>query len=59
MAWMKEVALTIEFAGAHGVNLEVSDFRRDENGLTIDGMPADDWMTAKIEDCDYAGKDGE
>lgn len=50
MSWMSEVAIMIEDARAFGVNLELSDFGRDGDTLTIDGMAADDWFKAVVFD---------
>jgi hypothetical protein len=65
MSYMKEVALLIEWAAAHGVTLEVNDFRTIDGQLTIDGMPAGEWVDTVIggvdpyDETDYHGKDGE
>lgn len=61
VSYMKEVALMIEFAAAHGVTLTVQDFRTIDGELTIDGMPADQWLDAMVTDCEerHYGKDGE
>lgn len=50
MAWMKEIAILIDYARENGVILDVSDFRRLNDRLVIDGMDADEWLSAMIED---------
>ena len=46
MSWMSEISIMIETARAFGVTLEMGDFRRMGDRLTIDGMDADDWLSA-------------
>lgn len=59
MSWMSEVAIMIDEARAYGVSLDVSDFGRDGDALTIDGMDADQWFTQVVHDsltCPYCGR---
>lgn len=46
MGWMKEVAMIIEEAAEHDIELTLADFRREGDFLTLDGMPADQWLEA-------------
>lgn len=48
MSWMSEIAVMIEQAAEYEITLELSDFRRLNNRLMIDGMDADDWFDAMI-----------
>jgi len=47
---MKEVAALIERAARSGIELKVSDFRVVDGGLTLDGVPADQWVDAMTMD---------
>ena len=58
MAWMKEIAILIDYAQENGVILDVSDFRRLNDRLMIDGMDADDWLSAMTNGYDRL-EDGE
>jgi hypothetical protein len=50
MSWMSEISIMIAEAAEHGVTLEVSDFHRDGDTLTIDGMDVDEWFALVIRD---------
>jgi len=55
---MKEIAILIDYAQENGVILDVSDFRRLNDRLMIDGMDADDWLSAMTNGYDRL-EDGE
>lgn len=49
MSYMKECAMIIEEAASYGVSLSLDDFGRDGDSLTIDGMPASEWVSLMCE----------
>lgn len=49
MSWMSEVAILIEEAAQGGVTLELDDFGRKGNTLTIRGIPVDVWFQKEFE----------
>jgi hypothetical protein len=58
MSWMGEIAVIIEQASEYGVVLDLGDFRRLNDRLMIDGMDADDWLSAMTNGYDRL-EDGE